>query len=156
MDKHRYPDIPAGHGPGGKPCLVRDRPRPFLELPFAGDSAEGNAAQAGDARAMIEPQLGKPGESPDSGSASRSRSSTSERRIGHGGAIYGFATEVEALPDAKLGASSSPPRIAPMVAPSTSLRPPSGSCSPSAAASRCRSRVDQPIPRSGSPELAGR
>ena len=54
---------------------------------------------------MIEPQLAKPGESPGFGLGfAISTLDKSHRRIGHGGAVYGFATEVQALPDAKLGA----------------------------------------------------
>ena len=54
-------------------------------------------------RSMIEPQPGKPGESPGFGLGFAISKLDGERRIGHGGAVYGFATEVEALPDAKLG-----------------------------------------------------
>ena len=53
---------------------------------------------------MIEPQLGKPGETPGFGLGFAISKLENQRRIGHGGAIYGFATEVQALPDAKLGA----------------------------------------------------
>ncbi len=53
---------------------------------------------------MIEPQFAKPGESPGFGLGFAISKLDNERRIGHGGAIYGFATEVQALPDARLGA----------------------------------------------------
>ena len=38
-----------------------------------------------------------------SGSALQSPSSKTSARIGHNGAVYGFATDVQALPDSKLG-----------------------------------------------------
>jgi len=53
---------------------------------------------------MIEPQLGKPGESPTFGLGFSLSKLDDHRRISHGGAVYGFATELECLPDAKLGA----------------------------------------------------
>ena len=53
---------------------------------------------------MIEPQLAKPGETPGFGLGFAISKLENEPRIGHGGAIYGFATEVQALPARKLGA----------------------------------------------------
>jgi D-alanyl-D-alanine dipeptidase len=52
---------------------------------------------------MTEPQLGKAGESPAFGLGFSLSKLDDHRRIGHGGAVYGFATELECLPDAKLG-----------------------------------------------------
>ena len=52
---------------------------------------------------MYKPQFAKDEKEPGSASASPSASSTGKRRVGHGGAIYGFATDLSALPDDKLG-----------------------------------------------------
>ena len=52
---------------------------------------------------MLTPQLGKPKETPAFGLGFALSTLEGQRRIGHGGAVYGFATELAALPDEKLG-----------------------------------------------------
>ncbi|WP_406695519.1 serine hydrolase [Singulisphaera sp. Ch08] len=54
-------------------------------------------------RQMIEPQFSKSGDKTKFGFGFALAEIDGHRRIGHGGAIYGFATEVGALPDEKLG-----------------------------------------------------
>ncbi|SIO60270.1 D-alanyl-D-alanine dipeptidase [Singulisphaera sp. GP187] len=54
-------------------------------------------------RQMIEPQFSKAGDKSKFGFGFALADIDGHRRIGHGGAVYGFATEVGALPDEKLG-----------------------------------------------------
>ena len=99
------PTFLLGTGPAGNMVSSVVDLSHFLSFLFAqGKSPQGNLIKAETLRAMIEPQFAKPGESPGFGLGFAISQLDSERRIGHGGAIYGFATEVEALPDAKLGA----------------------------------------------------
>jgi D-alanyl-D-alanine dipeptidase len=99
------PEFLLGTGPAGNlVSSVTDLGR-FLSFLFAGGSAgQTSLLKPETLKAMIEPQLGKPGESPAFGLGFAISKLDKERRIGHGGAIYGFATEVQALPDARLGA----------------------------------------------------
>jgi CubicO group peptidase (beta-lactamase class C family)/D-alanyl-D-alanine dipeptidase len=55
-------------------------------------------------RQMWEPQGAKTGEPSPFGLGFALSTFEGERRVGHGGAVYGYATSLEALPDAKLGA----------------------------------------------------
>ena len=52
---------------------------------------------------MIEPNRGKPGESGGFGLGFAISKLDHERRIGHNGAVYGYATDVQALPDSQAG-----------------------------------------------------
>ena len=99
------PTFLLGTGPAGNMVSsVVDLSR-FLSFLFAdGKSPNGNLIKPETLRAMIEPQFAKPGESPGFGLGFAVSKLDDERRIGHGGAIYGFATEVQALPGARLGA----------------------------------------------------
>ncbi|AGA27135.1 serine hydrolase [Singulisphaera acidiphila] len=54
-------------------------------------------------RQMIEPQFSKAGDKTKFGFGFALAELDGHRRIGHGGAVYGFATEVGALPDEKVG-----------------------------------------------------
>ncbi len=53
--------------------------------------------------AMLTPQLVKPGDSGRFGLGFALGTLDGHRRVGHGGAVYGFATEVAALPDDGIG-----------------------------------------------------
>jgi CubicO group peptidase (beta-lactamase class C family)/D-alanyl-D-alanine dipeptidase len=77
----------------------------FVSALFAGGRGTKGAVVAPETiRLMTEPQLGREGESPAFGLGFALSKLENERCIGHGGAVYGFATEVLAMPDAKLGA----------------------------------------------------
>ncbi len=93
-----------GTGPAGNlVSTVADLGR-FVSFLFADGRGTGASLLKPDTlRSMIDPQLGKPGESPVYGLGFHLTRLDHERRIGHGGAIYGFATTLDALPDAKLG-----------------------------------------------------
>jgi CubicO group peptidase (beta-lactamase class C family)/D-alanyl-D-alanine dipeptidase len=99
------PEFLLGTGPAGNLISSVVDLGHFLSFLFAeGASPAARLIKPETLRAMIEPQLAKPGESPGFGLGFAISKLENERRIGHGGAIYGFATEVQALPDAKLGA----------------------------------------------------
>ncbi|WP_435007232.1 serine hydrolase [Tundrisphaera lichenicola] len=98
------PTFELGIAPAG--CMystVTDLAR-FLEVLFAGGNGPGGRVLKPETlHSMFKVQFAKPGQETGFGlgfSVSRFRDL---RRIGHGGAIYGFATEVAALPDQKLG-----------------------------------------------------
>src|SRR5205085_10630666 len=67
--------------------------------------------KAGDARIvkpetleqMVKPQFAKAGDERSFGLGFVVGQLDGHRRVGHGGAVYGFATELDALPDDKLG-----------------------------------------------------
>jgi CubicO group peptidase (beta-lactamase class C family)/D-alanyl-D-alanine dipeptidase len=102
----KTPTFLLGTGPAGNlVSSVTDLAR-FLSFLFAeGRAGPDRLINADTLKTMIEPQLAKPGEAPPGfGLGFAISKLENERRIGHGGAIYGFATEVQALPDAKLGA----------------------------------------------------
>jgi CubicO group peptidase (beta-lactamase class C family)/D-alanyl-D-alanine dipeptidase len=98
------PTFQLGTGPAGNlVSTVIDLGR-FVSFLFAGGRGTKGAVVAPETiRLMTEPQLGRPGESPPFGLGFALSTLENERCIGHGGAVYGFATEVLALPDTKLG-----------------------------------------------------
>jgi CubicO group peptidase (beta-lactamase class C family)/D-alanyl-D-alanine dipeptidase len=98
------PTLLLGTGPAGNlVSTVNDLGR-FLSFLFAGGRAAGSAVvEPATLRSMTEPQFGKLGESPGFGLGFALSELDGKRCIGHGGAVYGFATELRALPDAKLG-----------------------------------------------------
>ena len=100
------PTFLLGTGPAGNLVSTVSDLGGFISFVFAdGRGPSGALIKPELLRSMIEPQLGKPGEAPGFGLGFAISKLGDERRIGHGGAVYGFATEVEALPDAKLGAA---------------------------------------------------
>ena len=118
------PAFRLGTGPAGNlVSSVTDLGR-FLSFLFAGGSAgQKSLLKPETLKAMIEPQLGKPGSRLASGWASRSRSS---------GTSGGSATAVQSMasrpnfkrcPTPGWARSSLPPPIVPTVSPNTSLRP---------------------------------
>ncbi len=109
MDLRRAGRLPRPHfslgtGPAGNlVSSVGDLGR-FLSFLFAeGRGPAGAVVKPETLRSMIEPQRGKPGTSAGFGLGFAISKLEDECRIGHNGAVYGFATDVQALPDAKLG-----------------------------------------------------
>jgi CubicO group peptidase (beta-lactamase class C family)/D-alanyl-D-alanine dipeptidase len=98
------PTFLLGTGPAGNlVSSVGDMGR-FLSFLFAqGRGPAGVVVKAETLRSMIEPQRGKPGQPGGFGLGFAISTLEDERRIGHNGAVYGFATDVQALPDSKLG-----------------------------------------------------
>ncbi len=98
------PTFQLGIGPAG--CLytnVTDLGS-FLSVLFAGGrSSHGQVLKPETLAQMWHPQFAKPGEKEGFGLGFRLATFEGHRMVGHGGAIYGFATELAALPDDKLG-----------------------------------------------------
>jgi CubicO group peptidase (beta-lactamase class C family)/D-alanyl-D-alanine dipeptidase len=98
------PAFQLGIGPAG--CLytsVTDLGK-FLSLLFAGGrGAHGQVLKPETLEQMWQPQFAAPGETTGFGIGFRLTKLDGHRLVGHGGAIYGFATELTALPDDKLG-----------------------------------------------------
>src|SRR5262249_27790910 len=68
-----------------------------------GKGANGPVLKRETLEQMFKPQFAKQDEKRGFGIGFHLSESEGRRRIGHGGAIYGFATELAALPDEKLG-----------------------------------------------------
>ena len=98
------PTFQLGIGPAG--CLytsVTDLGK-FLSVLFAGGrGAHGQVLKPETLEQMWQPQFAAPGEPTGFGIGFRLTKLEGHRLVGHGGAIYGFATELAALPDDKLG-----------------------------------------------------
>jgi CubicO group peptidase (beta-lactamase class C family)/D-alanyl-D-alanine dipeptidase len=98
------PTFQLGMAPAG--CMystVEDMGR-FLSVLFAGGrTPNGTILKPETLDQMWTPQFAKAEEKTGFGIGFRLTEFDGRRRIGHGGAIYGFATELAALPDEKLG-----------------------------------------------------
>jgi CubicO group peptidase (beta-lactamase class C family)/D-alanyl-D-alanine dipeptidase len=98
------PTFQLGIGPAG--CLytsVTDLGK-FLSVLFAGGrGVNGQVLKPETLGQMWQPQFAAPGETTGFGIGFRLAKFEGHRMVGHGGAIYGFATELAALPDDKLG-----------------------------------------------------
>src|SRR5690606_12123357 len=78
----------------------------FLSALFAGGTGpNGQVLQPETLEQMWTPQYAAPGERTGFGIGFAIGELDGRRRIGHGGAIYGFATDLAALPAEKLGAA---------------------------------------------------
>ena len=98
------PTFTLGENPaGGLYTTVNDLSR-FLSMLFAGGKAGDNVIVKPETlEQMWKPQYAKPGDERAFGLGFMVSSLDGHRRVGHGGAVYGFATELDALPDDKLG-----------------------------------------------------
>lgn len=98
------PTFELGMAPAG--CMystVSDLAR-FLSCLFAnGKTATGQLLKAESLDAMFQPQFAPPGAKEGFGLGFALSELDGQLRIGHGGAIYGFSTELAALPRSKLG-----------------------------------------------------
>ncbi len=98
------PTFELGMAPAG--CMystVTDLGR-FLSVLFhGGQGPHGRILKPETLQAMWTPQFAKPGETAGFGIGFRLAKLDGHREVGHGGAIYGFATQLAALPDDKLG-----------------------------------------------------
>jgi CubicO group peptidase (beta-lactamase class C family)/D-alanyl-D-alanine dipeptidase len=76
----------------------------FLTILFAGGKGPGGQIiTAATLEQMWTPQFAKPGEKAGFGLGFQVSELEGRRRVGHGGAVYGYATEVAALPADRLG-----------------------------------------------------
>jgi CubicO group peptidase (beta-lactamase class C family)/D-alanyl-D-alanine dipeptidase len=98
------PTFELGMAPAGSMyTTVKDLGR-FLSMLFAGGRGpHGVIVQPETLAQMTTPQFVKPGTKEGFGLGFRISELDGRRRLGHGGAIYGFATELATLPDDKLG-----------------------------------------------------
>ncbi|HVS35181.1 MAG TPA: serine hydrolase [Gemmataceae bacterium] len=99
------PTFTLGENPaGGLFTTVNDLSR-FLSMLFAGGKAGDNVLVKPETlEQMWKPQYAKnPGDDRSFGIGFVVGQLDGRRRVGHGGAVYGFATEMDALPDDKLG-----------------------------------------------------
>jgi CubicO group peptidase (beta-lactamase class C family)/D-alanyl-D-alanine dipeptidase len=100
------PTFLLGTGPADNlVSTVNDLGR-FISFVLSGGRAKDGKTviKADTLKSMAEPQFGKAGESPYFGLGFAISKLDGHHRIGHSGAVYGFVTDVEALPDEKLGA----------------------------------------------------
>lgn len=99
------PTFELGEGPAG--CMystVNDLSK-FISAMFAeGQGVNGRVVKAATLKEMLTPQFAKKDETTGFGLGFALGELEGQRRVGHGGAIYGFSTELAFLPEAKLGA----------------------------------------------------
>jgi CubicO group peptidase (beta-lactamase class C family)/D-alanyl-D-alanine dipeptidase len=98
------PTFQLGMAPAGSMySTVTDLAR-FMSILFnGGKGPQGQILKKATLEKMWTPQFAPAGEKNGFGIGFALSELQGHRRIGHGGAMYGFATELEALPDAKLG-----------------------------------------------------
>lgn len=98
------PTFELGMAPAGSMySTVHDLAR-FTRMLFAGGTIDGRrVVEAKTLEAMWTPQFAKPDAKDGFGIGFAISRWKDRRRLGHGGAIYGFATELTALPEDKLG-----------------------------------------------------
>ena len=98
------PTFELGMAPAGSMySTVLDLAR-FMSAMFRrGEGVNGRVLEAGTLESMWEPQFVEPGVSSGYGLGFAVEERFGERWLGHGGAIYGFSTQLAFLPDAGLG-----------------------------------------------------
>lgn len=98
------PTFQLGMAPAGSMYSTVTDLAHFMSILFnGGKSPSGQILKKTTLEKMWTPQFAPAGERSGFGIGFALSELQGQRRIGHGGAIYGFATELEALPDAKLG-----------------------------------------------------
>ena len=98
------PTFELGMAPAGSMYTTVTDLGKFLSVLFAGGrSASGQIVKPETLENMYIPQFAEKGAKSGFGIGFMIDEFEGRRRIGHGGAIYGFATELAALPDEKLG-----------------------------------------------------
>ncbi|MBO0698832.1 MAG: serine hydrolase, partial [Zavarzinella sp.] len=100
----RAPTFELGEAPAG--CMystVTDLARFVMALLAGGQGEKGRILKEPTLREMLRPQFDKPGDQPAFGLGFMLGDVDGHKRVGHGGAIYGFSTELAFLPDEKLG-----------------------------------------------------
>ncbi len=100
----KAPSFQLGEGPCGAMYTTVTDLGKFLSALFNNGSANGQqVVQAKTLQAMWTPQFDSPGSASNFGLGFQLSKFEGHRKVGHGGSIYGFATQLEALPDDKLG-----------------------------------------------------
>ena len=99
------PTFELGIAPAGSLYSTVDDLGRFLSALFAGGRGRnGTILKPATLDAMLQVQFAREGRERGFGLGFSIGEFAGKRRIGHGGAVYGFATELAALPDQKLGA----------------------------------------------------
>lgn len=99
------PTFQLGMAPAGSMYSTVNDLAEFLSVLFAeGEGPGGRILTPGSLEEMLTPQFADPSRQTGFGLGFSISELDGERRIGHGGAIYGFASELAALPDRELGA----------------------------------------------------
>ncbi|MCA1600235.1 MAG: serine hydrolase [Acidobacteria bacterium] len=98
------PTFQMGMAPAGSMYTTVNDVALFMSALFAGGRGQnGSILKAATLQQMWTPQYAKPGQKTGYGIGFGISEIDGHRKIGHGGAIYGFATQLSALPDDKLG-----------------------------------------------------
>jgi serine beta-lactamase-like protein LACTB len=98
------PTFELGEGPAGSMYSTVNDLGKFMSVLFAeGKGPHGPIISKESLNEMWKPQFAKDGDKTGFGIGFLIGELDGNRSIGHGGAIYGFSTELEALPDEKLG-----------------------------------------------------
>jgi CubicO group peptidase (beta-lactamase class C family)/D-alanyl-D-alanine dipeptidase len=101
------PTFPLGMAPAGSLyATVGDLARFVAILLARGVGPSGPILRPETLETMWKPQFAKPGEKTGYGLGFHLSALDGRRAVGHGGAIYGFATSLLALPDDRLGAAA--------------------------------------------------
>ena len=108
LDGRRFeaPSFQLGIAPAGSMYSTVLELGEFMSVLFAGGRGpDGQVIDRETLEAMWTPQFAEPGATSGFGLGFSISELNGRRRIGHGGAIYGFATDLAALPDDGLGAA---------------------------------------------------
>ncbi|HEY9480588.1 MAG TPA: serine hydrolase, partial [Gemmatimonadaceae bacterium] len=98
------PTFDLGMAPAGSMYTTVDDLGRFMSMLFAGGrGAKGQVLERSTLEDMWKPQFARPGQTMGYGIGFGLSKLRGHRLVGHGGAIYGFATQLSALPDDKLG-----------------------------------------------------
>ncbi len=106
LDKRTFPapTFDLGTAPAGSMYTTVDDLGRFMSMLFAGGrGTKGQVLKSATLEEMWKPQFARPGEKMGYGIGFGLSELRGHRVVGHGGAIYGFATQLSALPDDKLG-----------------------------------------------------
>ncbi len=106
LDGRRFeaPGFLLGTGPAGNMYTSVNDLAKFLSWMFSGNTADGTEVLSPEMlEAMMQPVRNNAGEVQPFGLGFHVGEFEGQRKIGHGGAVYGFSTQLEALPDRRLG-----------------------------------------------------
>ena len=105
-DDRRFeaPKFLLGTGPAGNLYSTVNDLSKFMQLVFnEGKTSSGQVVKPETMKLMTTPQVGADGKPLDFGIGFHVRDLDGNRVVGHGGAVYGFSTQFEAIPDRKIG-----------------------------------------------------
>ncbi len=101
------PTFPLGTAPAGNLySSVADLAKFLVAVFQEGRGPQGKILEPETLRKMISPQTGPDGRRTDFGIGFHIQQLDGHKKIGHGGAVYGFSTQLEALPERKLGVAA--------------------------------------------------